>query len=228
MPTSPAQNHGGPGNSGNRWLLAAKLIVLVGFLFFFHQVGQRLTDLIASQAWPRHADMVILFLFLAVAAYVILLSIPFLPGIEIGLMLMSMLGAPGIALVYLATVLALSFSFLLGRRIPPHMIGRALEWFHLERARELVGKLEPLGPEERVRFLVESAPSSMVPFMTRHRYLMVAILFNLPGNALIGGGGGISLISGMSRLFPFPRYLLLISLAVIPGPLFFLLRGLNS
>ncbi|MGA6994478.1 MAG: hypothetical protein WBX50_11355, partial [Candidatus Deferrimicrobiaceae bacterium] len=64
-----------------------------------------------------------------------------------------------------------------------------------------------------------------VPFLLRQRYLVIGVLFNLPGNALIGGGGGIGLIAGMSRLFPFPKYLLLICLAITPGPIIFLLRA---
>jgi hypothetical protein len=45
------------------------------------------------------------------------------------------------------------------------------------------------------------------------------VLLNLPGNALLGGGGGIGLIIGMSRLIPFHKYLLLIAVAVAPVPL---------
>lgn len=42
---------------------------------------------------------------------------------------------------------------------------------------------------------------------------------NLPGNALIGGGGGIALMAGMSRLFSFPLFLLSLTVAVSPVPL---------
>jgi len=47
-------------------------------------------------------------------------------------------------------------------------------------------------------------------------------ILNPPGNALIGGGGGIGLIAGMSRLYPFPKYILLASIAITPLPLLFL------
>jgi hypothetical protein len=157
--------------------------------------------------------------------YIVLLAIPFLPGIEVGLMLMAMLGAKGIVLVYLCTLLSLSLSFLFGRVLPPRYLARALGWFHLNRARDLITSLEPLDTEERLRFLLRSAPSRIVPFLLRHRYLIIGALFNVPGNALIGGGGGIGLIAGMSRLFPFPKYLLLICLAITPGPILFLLRA---
>jgi hypothetical protein len=98
----------------------------------------------------------------------------------------------------------------------------------LERARKLVTELEPLSAEERFRFLARSTPSRIVPFLLRHRYLVLAVLFNLPGNVIIGDGGGIALIAGMSRLFPFPKYVLLVCLAITPVPLLFLLRAVQQ
>jgi hypothetical protein len=95
-------------------------------------------------------------------------------------------------------------------------------WLHLYKARDLVLQLEPLDSEEKLDFLLRSAPSKIIPFLVKHRYLMIAIALNLPGNALIGGGGGIGLISGMSRLYPFPKYILLVSLAIMPLPLLLL------
>ena len=79
-------------------------------------------------------------------------------------------------------------------------------------------KISPHIVEDAIR----SAPSKVVPFLLKHRYLMIAIALNLPGNALIGGGGGIGLISGMSGLYPFPKYILLVSFAITPLPLLLL------
>ncbi|MGZ9163242.1 MAG: hypothetical protein ACXW4J_09490 [Candidatus Deferrimicrobiaceae bacterium] len=201
--------------------VALFLLILVFLNYGMGWVAQR----IAFQLWPRHANMALTLLTASVVAYMFLLAIPFLPGIEIGLMVMVLLGRPGIVLVYLATVLALTLSFLLGRLLSPRIIVRALDWFHLDRARNLVSALAPLGPEERLRFLLQSVPSRSVPFLLRHRYLVIAVLFNLPGNALIGGGGGIGLVAGMSRLFFYPKYLFAVCLAITPVPILFLLRG---
>jgi hypothetical protein len=52
---------------------------------------------------------------------------------------------------------------------------------------------------------------------------MVAL--NVPGNAVIGGGGGIALLAGMSGLVTFPRFLATVSLAALPVPLFVVLAG---
>jgi hypothetical protein len=204
--------------------LAIKIALFLGILLFLNYFLGWLANVIAFQMWPRHVHMAHVILFGSVILYIFLLTIPFLPGIEVGLMLMAMLGHKGIVLVYLCTVLALSLSFLFGRLLPPRYLARALDWFHLKRARDLVTSLAQLGPEERLRFLLQSAPSRVVPFLLRHRYLIIGVLFNVPGNALIGGGGGIGLIAGMSRIFPFPRYLLLVCVAILPGPVFFVLR----
>jgi len=54
----------------------------------------------------------------------------------------------------------------------------------------------------------------------------VAAAFNIPGNALIGGGGGIALVAGMSGLFRLPTYILMVAIAISPIPLFLLAKAL--
>jgi hypothetical protein len=208
--------------------LASGILLLLGILLFLNYGVARLSDLLAFQMWPSDVDMAIFIVFGSAVLYVVLMALPFMPGIEIGLMLMAMLGVGGIVLVYLCTVLALSLSFLAGRLLPPRYVARALGWLRLERARKLVTELEPLSAEERFRFLARSTPSRIVPFLLRHQYLVLAVLFNLPGNVIIGDGGGIALIAGMSRLFPFPKYVLLVCLAITPIPLLFLLRAVQQ
>jgi hypothetical protein len=147
------------------------------------------------------------------------MALPFVPGIELGLALMIMLGPPGVFLVYLCTLVSLSLSFAIGRLISLKAFARFLGWLHLHKARDLMLKLEPLDPQEKFDVLLKSAPSKIVPLLLKHRYLVIALMLNLPGNALIGGG--IGLIAGMSRLYSFPRYLLLVSVAITPLPLLF-------
>lgn len=214
----------GKGAGGGARVAGKVALFLLVLVFLNYGMGW-IAKQIAFQLWPRHVHMALTVLTASVVAYVLLLAIPFLPGVEIGLMVMVLFGRPGIALVYLATVLALTLSFLLGRLLSPRILVRALDWFHLDRARDLVAVLVPLDPEERLRFLLQSVPSRIVPFLLRHRYLVIAVLFNLPGNALIGGGGGIGLVAGMSRLFPYPKYLFAVCLAIAPVPILFLLRG---
>lgn len=157
--------------------------------------------------------------------YVLAMALPYVPGIEISLALLMVFGAKGVALVYGCTLLALCLSYGAGRLIPPRAIARCFGWLHAQRAQALVARLGPLGPEARLRLLLESAPARLIPLLLRHRYLAVAIAFNLPGNALIGGGGGIGLAAGMSGLFRFPRYALMVCLAIAPVPLLVLARA---
>jgi hypothetical protein len=65
----------------------------------------------------------------------------------------------------------------------------------------------------------------VVPFLLRHRYLALAIALNLPGNFLLGGGGGIALLAGVSRLYAVPGFLATVTCAVAPVPLAVLMFG---
>ncbi len=199
-----------------------KISLLVGFLVFVNYGGSMVIKQINFQVWPEHERLMITVLWFAIVVYVLWMALPFVPGIELGLALMVLLGTRGVFLVYLCTLLSLSLSFTIGRLIPLNSFARFLGWLHLYKARDLVLQLEPLKSEEKLDFLLRSAPSRVIPFLVKHRYLMIAIALNLPGNALIGGGGGIGLISGMSRLYPFPKYILLVSLAIMPLPLLLL------
>jgi len=199
-----------------------KLLILVLVVVSINIGGTWLMHQIEFQLFPRH-DSMLQFMVLGVTLlYVLLMAIPFMPGIEIGLALMILLGSKGALLVYLSTVLALSLSFIIGRRTPPHLIKQLLNWFHLYEASALVAQLEPLGQQQRLKLLYEKAPSKLVPFLLRHRYLAIVATLNLPGNALIGGGGGIGVIAGMSKIFPFYAFILTVAVATAPVPILFL------
>lgn len=205
--------------AASRTRVLLKLGLLVAFLVVLNYGFGWIVDEVEFQFWPQHERVAHRLLLLTAGLYVLLMAIPFMPAIELGLALMVVLGPESVLLVYLCTVIALSLSFLLGRLIPVRFLVAFLGWFHLERARSLVFRLESLGPSQRVEFLLSHAPSKLVPFLIKHRYLLVALVLNLPGNALIGGGGGIGVIAGMSGLYAFGWYLLLISVAILPVPL---------
>jgi hypothetical protein len=197
------------------------------FLFFVLVVlsinfgGTWLLRQIEFQLFPRHESMLQFIVLGATLLYIVLMAIPFMPGIEIGLAVMILLGSKGALLIYLSTVLALSISFVIGRMTPPHLIKQLLNWFHLYQASALVAQLEPLDQQQRLKLLYEKAPSKLVPFLLRHRYLAIVAILNLPGNALIGGGGGIGVIAGMSKIFPFFAFISIVAVATAPVPLFF-------
>ena len=202
-----------------------KLMVLLVIIVALNVGGTWLSHLIDFQLFPRHEPMLHAIVLVAVILYIVLMATPFMPGIEIGLALMMLLGNKGAILVYLCTLAALSISFAIGRKIPSRFIDLLLNWLHLDKASALVRQLESLNQQERLAFLYEKAPSRIAPFLLRHRYLAIAVVVNLPGNALIGGGGGIGLVAGMSKIIPFHGYLMVLAIAIAPVPLWFFLQG---
>ena len=164
-------------------------------------------------------------ILLAVIAYTLLMVIPFTPAIEVGIGLMVFMGSTGAVVAYVCTLIALSISFFIGRVVPPRVICRLFRWLHLIKASELIAELEPLRHQERLELLHAKAPSRLTPFLLRHRYLAIAVALNLPGNALIGGGGGIGLITGMSKIVRYRTYIAVLALAIAPLPLTFILYG---
>lgn len=202
-----------------------KLVLLLLIVVALNLGGTWLTHQINFQLFPRHEPILHAIVLGTAVLYVLLMATPFMPGIELGLALMLMLGNKGALLVYLCTLVALLISFAVGRKLPPRLVYRFLSWLHLRRAAALVRQLEPLNQEQRLELLNEKAPTRIAPFLLKHRYLTIAAILNLPGNALIGGGGGIGLVVGMSKIIPFHAYTALVAVAVAPVPLWFFLQG---
>lgn len=151
--------------------------------------------------------------------YVALMAIPFMPGAEVGISMILLFGSKICLLVYVCTVIALIPPYIIGRLISPKYTARMFGFVGLMPARRLVEQIAPLSAEQRLVYLMDRAPTRFGPFFVRHRFLTLAVLLNLPGNIVIGGGGGIALIAGMTRLYSLPTYLLTISVAVAPVPL---------
>jgi hypothetical protein len=157
--------------------------------------------------------------WLVITIYALVLSIPFIPGIEISVALLVVFGSNVVVQIYLATVAALSLSYFIGRLVPAALLASAFGAIGLRSAEVLVQRLAPLSGPERLAVLTEQAPRRFIPVLLKYRYLTFIVALNLPGNALLGGGGGIALLAGMSGLFSFPKYLLAAGLAAVPIPL---------
>ena len=158
-------------------------------------------------------------LSMVLLTYAGLLAIPFVPGIEIGLSLLIVGGAALAPFVYLATALGLSLSYLVGTLISYDWLHRLFADLRLRRVCVMLEEMKPLSQERRLALVRRSLPHWATPLAMRGRYLLLAALLNLPGNALIGGGGGICLIAGVSRLYRPAAALATIALAVLPVPL---------
>ena len=146
--------------------------------------------------------------------YSLLLSLPFVPGVELGILLMCVFGKEGIIFVYFATIIGLNLAFLMGRIVPKKWVESLLKklgLFHSSnnQSDEIVSMLD--------NFLCNK--NWLRNLLLNYRYLVIGILFNMPGIYLIGGGGGISLVCGISRNISFKWFLLTVVLAVSPVPL---------
>jgi hypothetical protein len=208
-----------------RWKILFRIALVISFVvcinYFAQWLGYQLEDVVDAD----NEDMIHRIIIISILVYTILIAIPFVPSVEIGLGLILLLGAELAPLVYLFTVVGLSSSFIVGRLIPEAGLQKFLENLSLRKASRLVERLKSLSTEERLSLLVSRAPAKFVPALVRHRYVAVALALNIPGNTVIGGGGGIALAAGMSRLFGFCPFLLTLAIAVSPVPLLIVLFG---
>ncbi|MDX1483238.1 MAG: hypothetical protein R3229_02050 [Alphaproteobacteria bacterium] len=211
-----------------RW---GRLALIVAGLLGLYLLGQWITEMVARQfglvMHVRSEPTFHILIMTASAIYVALMAVPFMPGVEIGVTMILMFGTKICFLVYLCTVAALIPPYLIGRLIPLRYCVRASAFLGLGRVSQLLREIEPLDAEARLAFLLAKAPDRITPFLLRHRFLALAVVLNLPGNMVIGGGGGIAMLAGVSGLYPLPAYLLTVALAVAPVPVVIALSELG-
>lgn len=206
-----------------RWLLVGA--VYTGLIGGGIVAGHWLSGLVEMDLRPSSEPRIHSMVMLATALYVLAAALPFVPGAEIGAALMMAFGVRIVLLVYSAMVAALLLSFLVGRFVPAAALAGVFGYLGLRRARLLVEHMDALPPEERLPFLISRAPTRIIPALLRHRYAAVILIFNIPGNTLVGGGGGIALLAGMSRLFTFMYFAVAVAVAVAPVPLLVVVTG---
>ena len=166
-----------------------------------------------------------LALFLLALAYALSLALPFVPGMELGLLIMAVFGIQGALVAYTATIGGLSLAYALGRMLPERLIA---EW---------LGRVGIAVPKDGVAsamqgMLTESrlgrrAVHRLGALLLDHRYVALGVCLNLPGNSVVGGGGGLGLLCGLSRQFSWCGYLLAVAVAVSPLPILVLTGWLN-
>lgn len=210
-----------------RWQTILKITLLISLIIAGNYLTHAITSALDFDIRPSNEDAVHRTILIAATLYSVLLAIPFVPGAEIGIALIAMLGPSIVFLVYLCTVAGLTISFIVGRFIPLVMLIGIVERLGLMRTTAFLKSVEPLKGQQRLELLIEKAPTRFLPFLLRNRYLALAVALNIPGNFIVGGGGGLTLFAGVSRLFSTPAFLLTVGLAVSPVPLavFFLGKG---
>ena len=203
--------------------LAARLAVILLVALLIHYALERLADYAAASGDQK---LMLGALALLLVSYALLIAIPFMPGVEIGISLLILQGASIAPFVYLATVAGLMLAYLAGRFTPYAWLAAVLRDMRWRGAYDFVERLEPMNRSARIAHLTSRLPARAQPMIKTGRYVLLAILINLPGNSIIGGGG-IAFVAGFSRLYSPGYSLLAVMLAVLPVPLVVWLSGVN-
>ncbi len=205
--------------------VALTLVALIGLILLGRTGVAILEDAMSFSIMPKSPVTIGIAIAAATVFYIIFLALPYVPGAEIGIFMLAMFGAKIAPLIYAATVLSLLLAFGIGRRVPLGIVARGLARVRLQRAAALVTRMAATPVADIPALLVPQDRSRFYAFFIRFRYFALMVLFNLPGNMLIGGGGGIAMAAGLSRLYrPLP-YLVSVIVAVLPVPLAVFLMG---
>ncbi|MDH5534883.1 MAG: hypothetical protein OEZ08_04820, partial [Betaproteobacteria bacterium] len=158
-------------------------------------------------------------LTLMATIYALVIALPFVPGVELGLLIMAFFGPAGAVAAYVATVVGLSAAFTAGRMLPERTSIDLLRRLHIEpSAVDLNAALRAaIDRPDRRNGMLRRARTLLLRF----RHLTLAACLSFPGNAVLGGGGGIALLSGMSRQFGWRGFVTTVFLATSPVPLLF-------
>jgi hypothetical protein len=211
--------------TGIRWRRIVIFVCFITLLVVTNLVARNYIDVLSFPIRPGNEDTVHRTIMISTILYALLLAVPFVPGVEIGVALLVLLGPRIALLIYLCTLAGLSLSFILGRLIPITALIHLAKDLKLERTRQLLEDIEPLDKKERLNLLIGRAPKRLLPMLLRYRYLALAVALNIPGNYIIGGGGGIALFAGASRLFSVTGFFITIILAVAPVPIAVMIFG---
>jgi flagellar biosynthesis protein FlhB len=192
---------------------------LVLLAFAGHLLGIYVEGLMDLRHAAREALMHNGLIVAILLVYIVLLALPFMPGTEIGIALFLIFGAQIAGVIYLATVAALTLSFSIGQLAPANSLERLFARLGFARTARLLAENRSGEHFGYVQLISAQRLPRWINWMIRNRYYALAVLINIPGNTLIGGGGGIALAAGVSRLYSIRKFIICISLAVSPVPL---------
>lgn len=167
--------------------LFIKLLV-VGIAIYLSTTLSKYSSSITEAISYVNNDITLLALILF--TYSLLLAIPYIPSAEIAFCLLLVLGSESAYVVYLSTILGL---------LLPYFFGRYWSEKHNTKIEGVIAGS---------RFLKRVNTMSPV--------LSLILLLNMPGNTILGGGGGIAAVYGSFRIISPLEYLLSISIAALP------------
>lgn len=153
--------------------------------------------------WLEEGRNTTMVLIGACAAYAALLALPFVPAVEIGLLIMVLFGKGGAVGAWLATLVGLNLAYVIG-----YLLARRHNGAWQQRL--------PAHIETRLQRMARMIPDSWLPVVG------LVLMLNLPANALIGGGGGLALIYGATRTLRWPAFAATIAAATSVLPVLFI------
>lgn len=207
--------------------LILRVAILVAALLLTTWGTHLIRDALNLQIRPDNEQQVHQALMFGLVAYIGLLALPFVPGAEIGIAMLAAFGAEIAPLIYVATVASMMLAYTVGHFLPIGGLERLLSFLRMHRAATLVSRAAPLSREERLEMLLDGQSKRAIKLGLRYRYITLVLALNTPGNSIVGGGGGIMMLVGMSGVFsPFLTFLTVV-IAVSPVPLAVMFLGLQ-
>lgn len=207
--------------------LIVRMGILIACIMLATWGVHMIRDALDLQIRPDNEQQVHKAIMFGAVAYIGLLALPFVPGAEIGIALLAGFGAAIAPLIYVCTVAAMTLAFTIGRFLPITALEQLLRVLRLRRAADLVARAGPLSKDERIAMLLAGQSKRILPLALQYRYVAMAIAVNTPGNSIIGGGGGIMILAGLSGIFTPLSTFVTIIIAVSPVPLAFAFLGLQ-
>mgnify|MGYP006283555849 FL=1 len=207
--------------------IVLRVAILIAVLLLATWGAHMVRDALNLQIRPDNEQQVHRMIMLGAVAYIGLLALPFVPGAEIGVAMLAAFGPAIAPLIYVCTVASMILAYTAGRFLPIDVLRRVLSVLRMHRAAELVARAAPLSGEDRVAMLLDGQSARALRLAIRYRYVALAVAVNTPGNSVIGGGGGIMLMAGLSGIFSPLATFATITLAVSPVPLAMVFFGLR-
>ena len=171
--------------------------------------GTFLKDLAIPEMRPMNEPLIHRIVMGALIVFVLAAAIPFVPGAEIGFALLLLFGMVG----------ALLLAYCTARLIPLGALSAAAGWLRLNRVSKFFQNLAETPPDQRHHLISETYSGKFTRAALRNRYLLLALVLNMPGNSVLGGGGGLAFLAGISGLYRFWPTLAAVLIAVAPVPL---------
>lgn len=210
------------------WRVARRLIVVIALVYLAKLGLDQISAKIALYESDAAARAMVGLLVTVMIGYALLLAIPFVPGVEIGIAVLVLQGPSAAPIVYVATAAGMFLAFAIGQYAPYSRLIQFCNDLALVRVADLLARIEQTPSHQRLDQMQDRLPRWLAPVFCNYRYVTLGLAINLPGNIALGGGGGIMMAGGLSRLFQTRFAVLTILIATLPVPLSVWLMGTDA